>query len=201
MATPSSTPDTHGHMAAWAPYYDLVVKVMYLGREKSLREYSLDLASIKAGDKVLEVGCGTGTLTLAAHKRVGATGETHGIDATEEMIAVARKKNARARGSTTFRVGLLEQIPYPDSTFDKVLCSFMLFHASANAREQGVKEIFRVLKPGGRFLVIEGGGKPDFAALRISMGSAGFVDMDEGRKKFALVHWPMLYLRGTAKKD
>ena len=88
MATPSSvcTPDTQGHMAAWAPYYDLVMKFMCLGREKALREFSLDVASIKAADKVLEVGCGTGTLTLAAQTRVGATGEAarHRCDAGDD---------------------------------------------------------------------------------------------------------------------
>ena len=113
---------------------------------------------------------------------------------------MARKKNRRANGAATFQVGLLEKIPYPDSTFDAVICSFMLFHASPKAREQGVKEILRVLKPGARFVVIEMG-KPDFASLRRSMWEVGFVEMDEGQKKFALVHWPVLYLRGTAKKD
>lgn len=191
---------TQGHMGAWAPYYDLVMKVLTLGREGALRQLSLELAYIKTGDKVLEVGCGTGTLTLAAQARVGATGEVHGIDASPEMLAVARRKGARAGAPTTFRDGLLEQIPYPDSTFDVAMCSFMIFHVSAETRQRGVRELYRVLKPHGRLLIMEMG-KPDFPALRQEMASVGFAQEEEGQKKFTLVPWPVLYLRGVARKD
>lgn len=61
-------------MGAWAPYYDTIMKVFTVGRETRLREGTVDLAAVAAGDRVLEVGCGTGTLTLALARRAGEGG-------------------------------------------------------------------------------------------------------------------------------
>jgi ubiquinone/menaquinone biosynthesis C-methylase UbiE len=66
---------------------------------------TLDLAGVKVQDKVFEVGCGTGTLTLAAEKRVGPAGEVHGLEATPEMITVAQQKNGRARRASRYARG------------------------------------------------------------------------------------------------
>ncbi|RPI24460.1 MAG: hypothetical protein EHM70_21270, partial [Chloroflexota bacterium] len=70
----AETAHTHGLTIGWAKHYDLVVGLLSLGRERRLREATLDLAQVQPGDHVLDVGCGTGSLTLYAKKRTGASG-------------------------------------------------------------------------------------------------------------------------------
>jgi ubiquinone/menaquinone biosynthesis C-methylase UbiE len=141
-----------GHMAG---YYDLVMFFITLGRERSLRHKTLDLAQIKPGEKILEIGCGTGTLSLAARKRVGKSGEVMGIDIAPEMVAVAARKAARKSVNASFQVGGIENIPFPDNRFDVVMCSFMIFHMPEDIRKKGLNEIYRVLKSGGRLFIID----------------------------------------------
>ncbi len=90
--TNEAAPVTKGRTIRWASHYDAFTWLVSLGKEPVIREMTLDLAGIAAGDKVLDVGCGTGTLTIAAKARAGASGEVHGIDAAPEMIEVARRK-------------------------------------------------------------------------------------------------------------
>ena len=71
------------------------------------------------------------------------------------MIEVARRKAARAGAAVDFRVGLIEDIPFPDDQFDIVLSSFMIFHMAEDTRRKGFSEIYRVLKPGGCLLVVD----------------------------------------------
>jgi len=90
-------------MGRWAPLYDLLNKLLFalfLTREETVRETTVELARLTPGERVLEVACGTGSVALAAKKRVGASGEVHGIDAAAEMVAAAPRKFARAGGPT-----------------------------------------------------------------------------------------------------
>jgi ubiquinone/menaquinone biosynthesis C-methylase UbiE len=144
-----------GPMGKWAPYYDSFLRLVTIGRERTLREMTLTLAQIKPGDKVLEVGCGTGTLSMAAKARVGPSGEVYGIDAAPEMIEVARKKVSQANGDVVFRVGQIENLSFPNNQFDVVLCSFMIFVITDDMRRKGFLEILRVLKPDGQLLVLD----------------------------------------------
>jgi ubiquinone/menaquinone biosynthesis C-methylase UbiE len=141
-----------GHMAG---YYDLVMFFITMGRETSLRHKTLDLAQIKPGEKILEIGCGTGTLSLAARKRLGKSGEVMGIDIAPEMVAVAARKAARHGVNASFQVGGIDKIPFPDNRFDVVMCSFMIFHMPEEIRKAGLREIYRVLKSGGRLFIID----------------------------------------------
>ena len=117
-----------------APYYDLVMGLMTLGGEKALRRREAELALIKPGDAVLEIGCGTGSLTLAARAKAGPGGRVCGIDAAPEMIEAARRKAVKAAVEIDFQEGLIQKIPYPDGSFDEILCSFMIFHMSEGVR-------------------------------------------------------------------
>ena len=92
-------------MGKWAPYYDLTMALMTFGREKKLRQSTIKLSQLKPGDKVLEIGCGTGTLTMAAKAHVGPSGEAAGIDIAPEMVAVARRKATRKGVDISFREG------------------------------------------------------------------------------------------------
>lgn len=147
--------NTIGQMGKWAPYYDSLLRLVTIGRERTLREMTITLAQIKPGDKVLEVGCGTGTLNMAAKAQVGSSGEVYGIDAAPEMIEVARKKVSQANVDVDFRVEQVENITFPDNQFDVVLCSFMIFVITDDMRRKGFQEIRRVLKTNGQILILD----------------------------------------------
>jgi len=95
------------------------------------------------------VGCGSGNLTLTAKKYVGLSGSVYGIDAAPEMIEVARKKAARLNLKAVFEVALIEQLPYPDASFDVVISRLVIHHLPDDLKRRGFAEMFRVLKPGG----------------------------------------------------
>ena len=153
--TTESPVQTEGRLIRWASYYDGVVNILTLGHARRLRTLTVDHALLKPGEKVLDVGCGTGGVTIPAKLRVGKTGEAAGIDPAPEMIAVARRKASRARLEIDFRVGVIESLPYPDATFDAVTSSMMMHHLPEHLQAKGLAEIKRVLKPGGRLLIVD----------------------------------------------
>jgi ubiquinone/menaquinone biosynthesis C-methylase UbiE len=135
--------------------YDTYMKRITFGREEKLRKMTVDLARVKEGENVLEIGCATGSLTLAAKRQAGPAGKVAAIDIIEGMIEVSRGKALKAGLDIHFQTGSIENIPFPDQQFDVVLCSFMIFHMSEKVRNKGFEEIFRVLKPNGRLLILD----------------------------------------------
>src|SRR5437879_13713515 len=97
-----------------------------LGREGAFREKVLRLARLQPGEAVLDVGCGTGTLAIAAKRQVGPTGTVYGVDASPEMLARAGKKARKAGVEIFFKNGLVEALPFPDAHFAAVLSTVML---------------------------------------------------------------------------
>jgi len=142
-------------MIRWASFYDGFANIMTLGHIRRLRALTVDAALLKPGEKVLDVGCGTGGVTIPAKLRVGDKGSAAGIDPAPEMIAVAQKKAARAKLDVDFRVGVIESLPYPDASFDVVTSSLMMHHLPKDLQVKGLAEIRRVLKPGGRLLIAD----------------------------------------------
>ncbi len=106
------------------------------------------------------MGCGTGTLAIAAKRQVGPTGTLYGIDASPEMIARADRKARRAGAAVDFRNAAAESLPFPDAHFDAVLSTLMLHHLRGKLRRECATEIRRVLKPGGRVLAVDFGTSP-----------------------------------------
>jgi ubiquinone/menaquinone biosynthesis C-methylase UbiE len=155
MADRTLTPSTTGSVLHSAAWYDLTVWLMTLGRERVYRERLVDLAHLTSGESVLDVGCGTGTLAIVSKRRVGPTGTVHGIDASLAMIARAREKAKKAGVEVLFKQGVVEALPFPDAHFDVVLSTLMLHHLPRKLREQCAREVRRVLKPGGRVLVVD----------------------------------------------
>lgn len=149
-----------------AARYDLLVWLMTLGRVQAFRDRMLRFARLRRGETVLDVGCGTGSLAIAAKRQVGTEGEVYGLDASPEMIARAQNKARRAGVDVEFKNALAQLLPFPDARFDVVLTTLMLHHLSSKARQELAREIRRILKPGGRVLAIDfGGTEPDTKAL------------------------------------
>jgi len=201
---------TKGKVIRWARFYDLVTWLMTFGQEPGIRRMTIELAGIKKGERVLDVGCGTGTLTIAARRQAGPTGEVHGIDPSAEMIGVARQKAARAGVDARFQGAVIEKLPFPDGHFDVVLSSLMLHHLPADVKRAGFVELRRVLKPGGRFLAVDIAQSGGFfghiiQALGVHktegmlgqapamLREAGFEDVELGRTKYK----PLWVVRAT----
>jgi ubiquinone/menaquinone biosynthesis C-methylase UbiE len=157
MTTAQSVPTTKGLVLHRAFLYDLLLWFLSRGKEGEMREKALRLARLSRGESVLDIGCGTGTLAIAAKRHVGESGMACGVDASPQMLARAIKKARKAGLNIDFRNAAVEALPYRDSQFDVVLSTLMLHHLPGKVREQCAREIRRVLKPGGRVLLIDFG--------------------------------------------
>jgi ubiquinone/menaquinone biosynthesis C-methylase UbiE len=199
--------------------YDSYMRKITLGREGVLREMTVYLAQVKPGNCVLEVGCGTGTLTLAAKHQVGPSGRVFGIDIIPGMIEVSQRKATQANKDIEFQLGSIDDIPFSENQFDVVMCSFMIFHMSEMVRTKGIAEIYRVLKPQGRLLVLDlalptqplqrsiakmllgGMLQHDLQELLPLMDASGFTDIVIAPAKFRVMGLSVLaYVRGSALK-
>src|SRR5262245_24148157 len=173
-----TAPRTQGLVIDWAARYDLLAWLFTHGRERQLRERIITLAGLRAGEEVLDIGCGTGTLAIAAARHIVPSGAVYGIDASPPMIARARRKAAKAGVQVDFKVAVAENLPFPDGRFDVVLSTLMLHHLPRKTRQQCAKEIRRVLKSGGRVLAVDfgrGGGH----GLPARFHRHGHVDVDD----------------------
>jgi ubiquinone/menaquinone biosynthesis C-methylase UbiE len=138
--------------------YDLKVWLASRGREQVFRNRQLDLAQLAATDHVLDVGCGTGTLAIAAARRVGPSGAVDAIDPSADLLARARKKARRAGAEVSFNLGAADALPFPDNSFDLVLSTLVWHHLEHEAIKNAALEAHRVLKPRGRFMLVDIGG-------------------------------------------
>ncbi|HET9493632.1 MAG TPA: class I SAM-dependent methyltransferase [Chloroflexia bacterium] len=151
----AAPPATEGRLIRWARLYDILLHFKFLGRLGSLRSMTLDLAALRPGERVLDTGCGTGELTTAAARRVGKKGVVHGVDASPEMIEVARRNALRAAPGVTFHLEPVEAMSFPDDSFDVALSSFVMHHLPGELKQSALLEIRRVLRPGGRIVIID----------------------------------------------
>lgn len=182
--------------------YDLMVwfldTFLLRGKLRKLRQQTIDLAQLQRGESALDVGCGTGTLALEAYKRVGTTGRVCGIDPGSAQIARARSKARRASLPIDFRIGVIEKLAFPDQSFDMVFSTLMMHHLPDDLKRQGLAEIARVLKPGGRLVIVDfkraeqqqgqhkhlGAGELGLQDLPALMTQTGFTQIENGEVEF-----------------
>jgi demethylmenaquinone methyltransferase / 2-methoxy-6-polyprenyl-1,4-benzoquinol methylase len=136
-----------------ATRYDLMNSVMSAGLHHRWRSRAADLAALGPGDSALDVCCGTGDLALELKRRVGSGGSVVGTDFSEPMLALAREKAARLGLEVSYRSGNALELPFPDSSFDAATVGFGLRNLVDLRR--GVLELARVVRPGGRVVVLE----------------------------------------------
>ncbi|HEX7049871.1 MAG TPA: class I SAM-dependent methyltransferase [Longimicrobiales bacterium] len=181
----SSAGATRGLVMDLGWRYDLMVGifdvVMFRGRLRALPRTAADLAGLRPGEAVLDVGCGTGALALVARERVGETGRVAGIDPGPRQIARARSKAARRNLSVDFQVGVVEDLAFPDGSFDVVLSTLMMHHLPDDLKRRGLAEIARVLEPGGRLLIVDfkRPEEPGRRSGRLGAGGIGIQDQPE----------------------
>lgn len=136
------------------PFYDFIQK--YIVRDIRYKSRLIEQAQIQAGQRVLDLGCGTGTLAMMA-KRAQRQAEVFGLDADPEMLKMAHIKRDQEKLEVTFDVGFTNNLPYPDASFDRVLSSIMIHHLKTPDKEKTAREVYRVLKPGGQLHIIDFG--------------------------------------------
>jgi ubiquinone/menaquinone biosynthesis C-methylase UbiE len=151
---PSSKPTGHGITIGTPLLYDLSAPVFFFGTRQRSYKSLMAAAGVKAGDRVLDIGCGPGYFVRMLAETVGATGFAVGIDAAPEMIDYARRK-ARHLSNCRFESGSAEELPFPDASFDVVVSSLMLHHLPDELRAQAAAEMRRVLRPEGTVLLAD----------------------------------------------
>jgi demethylmenaquinone methyltransferase/2-methoxy-6-polyprenyl-1,4-benzoquinol methylase/phosphoethanolamine N-methyltransferase len=181
---------TRGRTLHSGSLYDLGNRILFLGREHNFREYIIDLADV------------------LVKQRLGESSEVVGLDASDEMLAVARRKAADKQASIEFHFAPVEKMPFEDDHFEVVLSSLMLHHLPVETKREGIMEIARVLKPGGRFVAVDFDLQREGLLSRITdfisgsemlkenlnliqriMVEAGFTDMKKGKSGYPFIHY------------
>ena len=151
------------------PFYDRVNNL--LGYGKSFKRMALELSEIGDGEKVLDVGCGSATLLIEAKTRY-PNSDFVGLDPDKQILQVAQRKLERAGVKARLMQGFAQELPFPPASFDLVISTLIFHHLSAPVKKEAIREIYRILKDKGRFLLADFG-QPDniFAKLLLNLGS------------------------------
>jgi ubiquinone/menaquinone biosynthesis C-methylase UbiE len=141
------------------PAYDAVVAAT--SRERTFKRALIEQASVKRRERVLDLACGTGTLAIWM-KTADPEAEVVGLDGDPSILEIASRKAARASVAVTLDHGFSHDLPYPDAHFDCVVSSLFFHHLSWADKQRTVREVFRVLKPGGELHVADWGRASNF---------------------------------------
>jgi ubiquinone/menaquinone biosynthesis C-methylase UbiE len=166
------------------------------GQIRQLRSKVVDVAGIGAGRRLLDVGCGTGTLAILAARLGGPDAQVSGIDPAPRQIARAKAKARRAGLDIDFRQGVIEDLPFDEASVDAVTSTLMMHHLPDELKAKGLAEIGRVLKPGGRVVIADftrsdhnhedpAGDRTEQASLVQTLDAAGFINIETQHIAFA----------------
>jgi demethylmenaquinone methyltransferase/2-methoxy-6-polyprenyl-1,4-benzoquinol methylase len=138
-----------------AARYDLMNDLMSMGIHRLWKRYAIEMSAVRPGQKVLDIAGGTGDLAKAFSKRVGSAGQVILADINASMLSVGRDRliNAGLMQNLEFVQANAECLPFDDNSFDLVTIAFGL--RNVTDKNAALRSMFRVLKPGGRLLVLE----------------------------------------------
>ncbi len=145
------------------PLYDPILK--WGMREEIFKKRLIEQAQIRPGFQVLDLGCGTGTLTLMI-KQAHPQAEVIGLDGDPKVLEIAGEKAARTGVEITWARGMAWELPYPDDAFDRAVSSLVFHHLTTENKHRAFQEILRVLTPGGEFHMIDFG-KPRTLEMKV----------------------------------
>ena len=160
----------------FTPLYDAFFKLTM--REELFKQRLIKEASIRAGHRVLDLGCGTGTLTIMI-KKAHPGSEVIGIDGDPQILEIARRKAKEVGKSIQFDEGMAYKLPYPDNSFDRVLSSLVFHHLTTQDKERTLAEIYRVLKPNGELHLADFGEPQGLYAKSVSWLMSRFERVDD----------------------
>jgi ubiquinone/menaquinone biosynthesis C-methylase UbiE len=136
------------------PFYDPLLR--WGMREETFKRQLIHQANIQPGQRVLDLGCGTGTLTILIKQSIPKA-EVVGLDGDPMVLEIARSKAAKAGVDLTLDYGMAYRLPYPDGSFNRVLSSLVFHHLTREDKRRTIGEAYRVLRPGGEFRVVDFG--------------------------------------------
>ena len=136
------------------PLYDPLLK--WGMREETFKRHLIERAHIQADQRVLDLGCGTGTLTIML-KRSSPKATITGVDGDEEVLSIAKSKAEQANVEITWDHVLAYDLPYSDNSFDIVISSLVIHHLISEDKIRVFREVRRVLRPGGGFHILDFG--------------------------------------------
>jgi ubiquinone/menaquinone biosynthesis C-methylase UbiE len=146
------------------PLYDPLVRLT--AREMAFKRRLVAEANLQAGQRVLDVGAGTGTLALML-KAAYPAATVIGVDGDEEILALAREKATSRQLDVSFAVGLAGSLAFEPASFDLVVSSLVFHHLTPDVRTQALTQVLGLLRPGARFLLADLGGVPAWMARSV----------------------------------
>jgi ubiquinone/menaquinone biosynthesis C-methylase UbiE len=133
--------------------YDLLGHFFWTGRKRRVYRQLAAKSGVRAGDRVLDVGCGTGYFTRIMAQAVGPDGRAQGVDPSQD--ALARSRQLTRSTNCTFAQGQAENLDIPTGSIDVVVTTMMIHHLPEQTRPQAITEMLRVLRPGGQVLLAD----------------------------------------------
>ncbi len=169
---PPFIPALHFHwLTRW---YDPLMRGLF--PESSIRSALIEQAHVQPGQTVLDIGCGTGTLTLQI-EHCHPDAKVYGLDIDPRVLAIAHDKSKQTKTTVTWTQGQCSALPYSHDSFDHVFASLLLHHLTRLEKQAMLLEALRVLKPGGQLHIADFGPPQDLAMSLISWGIRWFEEI------------------------
>jgi ubiquinone/menaquinone biosynthesis C-methylase UbiE len=169
--------------------YDPVVRTTT--REGRFKEMLVEQAALEPGQRVLDLGCGTGTLAIQVKQREPGA-EVVGLDADPAMLSQAREKAERAGVEIKLTEGMSNELPFEDGSFDRVLSTLFFHHLDPEPKRQTAREIARILRKGGELHVADWG-RPSDPAMAVAFLGIRLLDGFENTAENARGELPAIF--------